>query len=324
MATAQPSPDFDPGFTQRYQGSLLRAINKDGSFNIRRRGVPFEVILGSAYQGLVGMRWPKFLSLVLLGYLAVNTLFAGLYWLLGPEAVHASDPAITLGSFARAFFFSVQTLTTVGYGHLYPTGMGANVLAAVEAALGLMGFALATGLLFARFSRPNARLAFSNSMIVAPYRGGTGLQFRIANQRSNVLMEVDAMMMLMTVEQGPNGEMRRNFAELRLERRNIFFLALTWTIVHPIDESSPLWGLSAQDLEREQAEIMILIKGFDDSFRQVVHRRYSYRWDEIEWDAQFEPAFDVSEEGHMVLDIGRVSGTVKPGPAVPPLHAADR
>ena len=312
MATAQPSPAFDPGFTQRYQGSLLRAINKDGSFNIRRRGVPLAAKVGSFYHGLVGMSWPKFLTLVLTSYLIVNTMFAILYWLIGPESVRPSDPSIELGSFARDFFFSVQTLTTVGYGHLFPTGMGANIIASIEAAIGLMGFALATGLLFARFSRPNARLAFSDTMVVAPYQTGAGLQFRIANQRSNVLMEVDAMMMLMTVEQGPNGEMQRKFAELRLERRNIFFLALTWTIVHPIDETSPLWGLTAEDLEREQAEVMILIKGFDDSFRQVVHRRYSYRWDEIQWDAQFAPAFDVSEEGHMVLDIGKVSSTLKP------------
>jgi inward rectifier potassium channel len=187
--------------------------------------------------------------------------------------------------------------------------MAANVVAAVEAALGLMGFALATGLLFARFSRPNARLVFSDRMVVAPYRDGHSLQFRIANRRTNVLTDVLADMMLMTVEQDAAGQLRRNFVELKLERKKIFFLALTWTVVHPIDESSPLAGKSAADLERLQAEVLILIRGYDDSFTQVVNTRYSYRWEEIEWSARFAPAFDVSPVGHMVLDLGRISAT---------------
>ena len=180
-------------------------------------------------------------------------------------------------------------MTTVGYGAVYPHGAAANVLAAVEAAFGLTGFAFATGLLFARFSRPSAKLVFSDGMVVAPYRDITSLQFRIANQRRNVLMEVHADMMLMTVEQGLDGQLKRNFAVLSLERKKVFFLALTWTVVHPIDENSPLWG-----------------KSRDDTFSQVVHARYSYRWDEIEWSAKFVPAFYPAPEGHMVLDVGKV------------------
>jgi inward rectifier potassium channel len=302
------SPGFDPGLTSKYMGALLRTINKDGSFNVRRKG--FRRWAGSVYLHLVTMSWPRFLMLVTAAYLGVNTIFAVVYQALGPAALHASDRDLGLSALARSFFFSAQTLTTVGYGTLFPFGMAANVVAAIEAAIGLMAFALATGLLFARFSRPSAHLVFSHSMVIAPYRDGTSLQFRIANQRANVLMEVEANLMLMTVDRDASGELRRSFVELPLERNKIFFLALTWTIVHPIDEASPLWGRTAADLEGLQAELLILIKGFDDSFSQVVHRRYSYRWDEIEWSGRFGPAFTVSPGGHMELDLARISAVV--------------
>jgi inward rectifier potassium channel len=309
MASAPLS--FDPGLTQQYTGPLLRAINKDGSFNVRRRGV--HSLAGSFYQHLVGLSWPRFLGLVALTYLVVNVIFAALYLALGPGSLRSVDVNMGLGEFGRAFFFSVHTLTTVGYGDVYPLGLPANIVAAIEAGLGLMGFALATGLLFARFSRPNAQLVFSNQMVVAPYGDGYSLQFRVANRRHNVLTDVQADMMLMTVEQDPQGKLRRNFVELKLEREKIFFLALTWTIVHPIDAISPLAGKSAADLERLQAEVLILIRGYDDSFTQVVNTRYSYRWEEIEWSARFLPAFDVAPGGHLLLDLERVGAITRVG-----------
>jgi inward rectifier potassium channel len=300
-------PSFDPGLTQQYTGPLLRAINKDGSFNVRRRGSRGP---GNVYMHLVNLSWPRFWSTVALAYLVVNIIFAALYTLLGPSSLRVAENDIGLNTFGRAFFFSVHTLTTVGYGDLYPLGVAANIVSSVEAALGLMGFALATGLLFARFSRPNAQLVFSDRMVVAPYRDGNSLQFRIANRRANVMTDVLADMMLMTVEQDASGQLRRNFVELKLERKKIFFLALTWTVVHPIDESSPLAGKSAADLERLQAEVLILIRGYDDSFTQVVNTRYSYRWEEIQWSARFAPTFDVATGGHLVLDLDRISATL--------------
>ena len=301
------TPSFDPGLTQQYTGPLLRAINKDGSFNVRRRGL--HGLAGSIYMHLVNLSWPRFWGLVALAFLTANIVFAMIYTALGSESLRAAEDDIGLGFFGKAFFFSVHTLTTVGYGDIYPLGLAANVVASGEAALGLMGFALATGLLFARFSRPNAQLVFSQRMVVAPYRDGHSLQFRMANRRNNVLTDVLVDMMLMTVEQDAEGKLRRNFVELKLERSKIFFLALTWTVVHPIDESSPLMGMKAADLERLQAEILILIRGYDDSFTQVVNTRYSYRWEEVEWSARFAPAFDVSPAGHLVLDLDRISAT---------------
>ena len=152
-----------------------------------------------------------------------------------------------------------------------------------------------------------SKLVFSDQMVIAPYGEATSLQFRVANQRSNVIAEVDARMLLMTVEQDARGELKRNFVELTLERKSVLFLALTWNIVHPIDQASPLWGKAREDLERMQAELLILIKGYDDSFSQVVHTRYSYRWDEIEWSARFVPAFGIAPGGYMQLDVGKIS-----------------
>jgi inward rectifier potassium channel len=301
---------FDPGLTRQYTGPLLRAINKDGSFNVQRAGL--RHLADSGYIHLVRTSWPRFLGFVTTAYLMVNSVFAGVFLGLGPGSLSVSARDLGLGEFGRAFFFSVQTLTTVGYGSVYPVGVAANIVAGLEAAVGLMGFALATGLLFARFSRPNSKLVFSNTMVVAPGAdGGTSLQFRLANQRSNVLMEVEARVMLSTVERSPDGDLKRNFRNLLLEVPQINFLALTWTVVHAIKPESPFFGKTDQDLKEMQAELLILIKGFDDSFSQVVHTRYSYRWDEIQWSARFAPAFFTAPEGHMVLHVGKVGDTVR-------------
>jgi inward rectifier potassium channel len=311
--TPAPSsnPSFDPGLTRVYTGPLLRAINKDGSFNVQRTGL--RGCAGDVYIHLVSTPWPRFLVLLTAGYLVVNAVFAAIFLALGPDSLHATERSLGLGQFGLAFFFSVQTLTTVGYGSVYPAGVAANIVAGTEAAVGLMGFALATGLLFARFSRPSSKLIFSETMVVAPSADGSSasLQFRIANQRSNVLMDVEARLMLSTVERGPTGEMKRNFQQLPLEVKQINFLALTWTVVHAINADSPLHGKTHDELKDLQAEVMILIKGFDDSFSQVVHTRYSYRWDEIQWSARFAPAFTTAPEGHMVLHVGKVGNTVK-------------
>jgi inward rectifier potassium channel len=303
------TPSFDPGLTQKYTGSLVRTINKDGSFNIRRRG--FRRAAGDAYIHLIQTTWPRFLSIVVIAYLLINGIFTAIYLSLGPEALHASEHDLGIGPAAEAFFFSAQTLTTVGYGTLSPYGLAAHVVSSLEVALGLGGFALAASLMFARFSRPSARLVFSNRMIVSPYGDQTSLQFRIANQRSNVLMDVEAEVMLMTVENGEDGKRTRKFVELALERRKVFFLALTWTVVHPIDETSPLWKKTRQELEGLEAEVLILIRGFDDSFSQMLETRYSYRWDEMEWSVRFEPVFEVSPAGQLVLDVGQIDKTAR-------------
>ena len=175
-----------------------------------------------------------------------------------------------------------------------------------------MGFALATGLLFGRVSKPSAKIGFSHSALIAPYQDRTSLQFRIVNRRPNVLIELRTTVVLMTVD-GSSGAPTRQFATLTLERDSVYFFPLTWTVVHPIDESSPLFGKTVEDLQRLQAEVLILIKAFDDTFAQNVNARYSYRFDEIEWGAKFSPAFHIDDRGEMVLDVDHVGNFAKQG-----------
>jgi len=299
-------PSFDPGFTEKYRGELARIINPDGAFNVRRRGATWRDV--HPYLFMINTSWPVFLVLIFAGYVTANLVFAFVYLGIGVEHLQGADTGTALGRFLSAFFFSAQTLTTVGYGRVSPDGFLANLVAALQALLGLMAFAIGTGLLFGRFSRPAARLAFSKQMVVAPYQSGVSLQFRVANRRSNNLMEIEARILLSTVEPAERGPLRK-YKTLALERTSVQFLPLTWTVVHPIDEASPLWGQTAQDLARQQAEFLILIKAFDDTFFQTVHVRHSYRHDEVVWGARFVPAFEPDSRGEMVLDLKRLSET---------------
>jgi inward rectifier potassium channel len=296
-------PSFDPGLTQQVTGNLRRAINKDGSFNVERHGGSWRDI--HPYLHLINVGWPTFFGVVLVAYIVVNIVFALMYFALGPGHLQNADVPSAWGRLLNDYFFSAHTLTTVGYGNVAPASISANVIAALEAIVGLMGFALATGVMFGRVSRPSARIGFSEKMLVAPYQDVSSLQFRIVNRRPNVLIEMSASVVLMTVEPGPSG-LTRKFQNLTLERPSIYFFALAWTVVHPIDESSPLQGKTKSELEALQAEVLILIKGFDDTFSQTVNARYSYRYDEMEWDARFSPAFHINDDGDMVLDVNRV------------------
>ena len=296
-------PTFDPGLTQQFTGALRRSINKDGSFNVYRRGGSWRDF--HPYLHMLNMSWFQFFAAVLTGYLLINVLFALVYFALGPGQLQGADGASEMDRFLNDFFFSTHTLTTVGYGNMVPATVAVNVVASVEAIAGLMSVALGTGLLFGRFSRPSAKIAFSERILLAPYQDRNSIQFRIVNQRPNMLMELEANLVLMTVE-GPPGGLTRRFQPLKLERDRVYFLPLTWTIVHPLDETSPLYGKTAADLERLQAEFVILIKGFDDTFSQTVHARYSYRYDELQWQAKFQPAFEIDDNGDMILNVDRV------------------
>ena len=295
--------DFDPGLTQRYTGRLRRAINKDGSFNVLRRGVSLRD--KGFYLHLMSSNWPWFLTQVGLAYTLVNVLFATVYFSIGVEWLVGAPHETRLAAFLGAFFFSVQTFTTVGYGHIAPKGILTSAVAALEAMTGLLAFAIGTGLMYGRFSRPSARLVFSRRMVVAPFNDGRALMFRVANGRPNVLMELEATVILMTVESGPDGP-RRKYQGVPLERGKVFFLPLSWTIVHPLDDASPLHGLGAEDLERLQAEFLILIKCFDDTFSQTVHARYSYTFEEIDWASRFLPAFDITNDGDLAFDVSQL------------------
>ena len=294
---------FDPGITQSYDGSVRRIVNRNGSFNVRRRGRRLSDF--HLFQFFVTLSWPRFFAVVILAFVLVTLAFTGLYLAVGVSELQGIDAATPGERFLEVLFFSVQTLTTVGYGSISPRGVEVNVVASVEALGGVLALAFTAGLLYGRFSRPNARLRFSARAIVAPYQGGTSLQIRVANQRTNALVDIEATLLLMTVE-GTGPSARRVYARMDLERSNVYFLPLTWTIVHPIDAASPLHGKPPELLAAQSAEIMVLIRAFDDTFSQVVNARTSYRFDEISWGYRFRPAFHHDEGGHLELDLAKM------------------
>jgi inward rectifier potassium channel len=300
---------YDPGLTTKVIAPLRRVINKDGQFTVHRRGTTWRDF--HPYLHLINLSWPRFLVALFIGYLVANCLFAVVYYALGPGQLSGADAPTEWGRFLNDLFFSSHTLSTVGYGNISPHGMSANVLAALEALVGVLSFAVATGLLFGRVSRPSAKIGYSENMVVAPYQDGTSLQFRVVNRRANSLMELEAKVMLMMVDtSGSNAQ--RTFKLLTLEREKVLFLPLTWTVVHPIDRESPLWGKTPEDLERMQVEVLILIKGYDDTFNQTVLSRHSYRHEEIVWGRKFAPAFSVDEQGDLVLELKEVGQLVAP------------
>jgi inward rectifier potassium channel len=296
-------PSFDPGLTQKYTGNVRRIINKDGTFNVRRRGATWRDY--NPYLQLISMDWLPFFATIFAGYLFINTLFALAYYSLGPGSLQGADGTPHYGRFLNDFFFSAHTLSTVGYGSIWPRTLSANILAAAESLVGVLSFAVATGLLFGRVSRPSAKLGFSHRMLVTAYQDIQSLQFRVVNRRRNDLMELEARVLIMTVED-KDGQPTRNYRQLKLEREQVLFMPLTWTIVHPIDSESPLFGLTAEDLTRLQAEVLILIKAYDDTFSQTVLSRYSYRYDEIAWGQHFTPAFSVDPQGDLMLELQKV------------------
>lgn len=296
---ARITPTHEAGLGEKYLDESKRLINKDGSFNLKRTGNIWQA--RNLYQWLVSLSWPVFMGLILLLYLLTNCLFACGYLIIGIEQLSGINP--DTGSFWSAFHFSSQTLTTVGYGAMAPVGGSANMLAAFEAFAGLTGFALVTGLLYGRFSKPSTKFLFSNNALIAPYQDGKSLQFRLVNVRSNIMMEVEAHVLLMVLHK-ENGH--RRYYSLKLETKFIQFFPLNWTLVHPITEESPLYNCSAETLKELDAEILVRLKGYDDTFGQTVHVRFSYKYDEIVHDARFLRVYESDEDGNTHLALNKI------------------
>src|SRR5262245_48248644 len=253
------------------------------------------------------MSWLRFFGLVIASYVVLNVGFMLAFLACGPDALVGTGASMMGGRFGQAFFFSVETFATIGYGNIAPNGVPANMIVTVEALVGLMYQALATGLLFARFTRPTAALLFSNRAVVAPYNDGQALMFRIVNRRRNEIIQLEAQVLLSAMEPDGRGGSVRRYAPLALERNKVTFFPLSWTIVHPIDGTSPMLGRTLEDLERARAEILVLLSGIDEALEQTVHARSSYRADEIVWNARFQTMFLTSAEGAQVtVDISRV------------------
>jgi inward rectifier potassium channel len=279
-----------------------RLISKDGKYNVQRDGQHTGLI--NTYQQLISMPWPPFLLLVMLMVFLVNCLFAALYFFIGVEYFTGIEAETVLGQYLKCLFFSLQTFTTVGYGYIAPKGFLVNFLAAFEALTGLMIFAIITGLLYGRFAKPAAKILYSDNLLVAPYQGGWSYQFRIVNRRKSIIMDIHARVLVGFIEKGKTN---RSFFPLELEREKIVLFPLNWTIVHPLNEKSPLWGKTQEDLAHADTEFIIVLKGYDDTFSQEVNSIYSYRTSEIVFGAKFEQMYEAGTDGTTVMHVNKLS-----------------
>lgn len=273
-----------------------RVMAADGRINILRfdhRHFPWSDL----YHRLLMMPWPLFLGLIAGGYVGANLVFAIAY-LLGGDCIANAQP----GSLSDAFFFSIQTMATIGYGALYPKSLYAHILVAIEAFVGLLGVAMATGLMFARFSRPTARVLFSEAAVIMPYDGQPTLMFRAANRRGNQILEARLWVTLIREETTAEGHTMRRIYDLNLVRSQSPFFVLTWTAFHPLDENSPLFGETPESLAQSTAEILVTLAGLDETVAQTVHARHVYLVRDIFWNHNFVDVFSVLPTGQRVID----------------------
>lgn len=295
----------DIGFGTLVTDVPTRLINRDGSFNIKRLSESFWGKL-NLYNRLITISWQKFFLLVISYFFITNLIFALAYELIGIEYLHGIELTNEWTKFYDAYFFSAQTLTTVGYGRIAPHGFIASTVASIESLLGLLTFALATGLLYARFSRPEARILYSKNALIAPYLDITGLMFRIVNERQNQLIDVTVELVFTILEQTPEGKKVRKYYGLPLERNKVQFFPMNWTIVHPIIEESPVFGMTREDMLKGEAELFVLIKATEDTFNQSVHSRMSYHAKEMVWGAKYESMI-WEKNGMITMDLSKLS-----------------
>jgi inward rectifier potassium channel len=270
-----------------------------------RTGAPRRV-LGDAYHALLNAHWSVLLALFATYYVVANVLFALAYLAGGNDLAHAHAH-----SFADDFFFSVQTLATIGYGSMAPKTLYANVLVAIEAFVGVLGFALATGLFFAKFSRPTARVLFSKVAVVTARDGVPSLMLRLANERANQVVEAQVHVALALSETTTEGEQVRRFYDLALTRTRTPIFVLSWTVIHPITETSPLYGATQDSLLEREGEVIVSVTGIDETFSQAIHARYSYLADEIIWGARFIDIMSQLPDGRRHIDYGRFHDIVR-------------
>jgi len=284
-----------------------RLINKEGEADLRKVGLPLWERI-SIYHTLLRMKTSTFLIVVLLFYTTINIIFAFIYFFIGVENLLGADGNMPpFNKYMQAFFFSAQTLTTVGYGHVAPMGMITNIAAAIESLVGILAFALVTVLIYGRFARPRAYILFSKNSIIAPYKHGKGIMFRIATYKNNHLTDVEANLTV-ALHEYENGKEITKFYQLPLEISKINSLALSWTIVHYLNDKSPLYGYTNKDFVDNKVEFISNIKAFDDHFSNIVQQRTSYTHNEIVYGAKFLPMFRRAEKGtHTILELNKVN-----------------
>lgn len=286
----------DTGFGVQANRLGGRFVNKDGSFNLRKDGFPLWKRL-SIYSFLMDLSLISFLTIILVFYIIVNVVFTGLYLAAGNDQLQGFLTSTTWGKIKETFFFSTETFTTVGYGRMNPVGFAAHVIAAIESLCGWLSFALVTGLLYGRFTRPKAYLAFSEKALVSPYKEGLGLMFRLVPYKINHHLTDARVVVNIAFMEMEDDKPEYKFYQLNLERSRIDTLSMNWTVVHPIDAESPLLNFTEEDMHRSDLELYVQVTGFDHIFSNMVMQRTSYTYKEIVWGAKFKPMYRESTDG---------------------------
>jgi inward rectifier potassium channel len=302
--------EINTGFGSNAANYGGRLVNKQGKANIELRGTGF-LERTSWYHFLLALNRWKFLGLIFLFFLLINICFAVVYSIVGIEHLDGIRSESALHNFAEAFFFSCQTFTTVGYGRISPHGLTTSFIASFEALLGLLSFALATGLLYGRFAKPKAYIRFSHNAIIAPYKDGRALMMRLAPYKHTILLDGEAKVTLgITLDQ--NGKTVNQFYSLPLEFSTANVLSLNWTLVHPINEKSPLFNFTQEDFASTRGELLLFLKAFDDMFSNTVVARTSYTFNEIVYGARYLPMYHRSEAGDStVLELDKLNSFEK-------------
>ncbi len=294
----------DPGFGHHSAKNVKGIINKDGSSNIIHINRKFSI--DDLYSFFIGLSWFQFFAIVILSYTLLNIFFGAVYLSIGIEQITPST-GNTFKDFLNGFFFSAQTLTTVGYGGIAPEGFTANVIAAFEALIGLISFSFVTGLLYGRFSKPKAAIRFSDNLIVRDFNGGRALMFRLMNSRKTIMLEPKVSVTLSLNEEDAHGKYQRSFFSLDLERDKIMYLPTIWTVVHTINEKSPLYHLTNEEIKNLDAGLYVLIQYHEESFGQTVFQATSYKFSQIKVNMKYTPSSSFDEEGYTILDHEKLS-----------------
>ena len=297
----------DTGFGTNVSSYGGRFINRDGSYNLQKEGVSFWNRF-SLFHSMLNMPLWKFITVIILFFLAINLLYTFIYILIGPEGFQGIIANTRWQEYKELYFFSTETFTTVGYGRVNPVGDGVNMVAAIEAMSGFLSFAVATGLIYGRFAKPRSHIAFSDHALIAPYQDKKALMFRIASYKDNHNLADAEIKVNLALQVQENGKATYKFYSLELERSKVDTLMMNWTVVHPIDDKSPLLGLTEEDYQSSDVEVYVQIKGFDDVYSTVVIQRTSYTYDEIVFNAKFVTMYRESEDGKTtILELDKLS-----------------
>jgi inward rectifier potassium channel len=297
----------DTGFGTSVSGYGGRFINRDGSYNLKKTGVSFWDRF-SLFHSMLNMPVWKFISVIVLFFICINLIYTFLYLLIGIEGFQGIIAQNNWQKFKEIFFFSTETFTTVGYGRVNPIGDGVNLLAAFESMSGFLSFAVATGLIYGRFAKARSHIVFSDFAIIAPYRDKTAFMFRLASYKDNHNITDVEIKVNLSLQVQENHEPTYKFFVLDLERKHVDTLMMNWTVVHPIDENSPLLGLSPEDYTACDVEVYVQISGYDDVYSTTVIQRTSYTYDEIIFNAKFLPMYHESEDGKTtILELDKLS-----------------